>query len=193
MSDYINVQDMEGNHITSNHGPDCIVKFVEQLFSGDFDKSTIYFHNMSGYDGHLVLNELLARNIRPDPIYRAQSILQLLIPKRHILIRCTFLLMPISLARMPAALGLNNMELEKGDVPFTMYTPENNAYVGDFPAFEQFITGGMTQATVDAKRIWWTKENQRYKDEGLQYDLRKEIELYCKQVCMRMYVSMGAR
>lgn len=112
--------------------------FNKWLFSKDNENYTAIAHNMKGYDGVFLLNNILNNYVikyaRPTFLLRGTKILTLSYKKVKVIDSMSFL--PISLESFSKTFGIT--ELKKGFFPHLFNIPLNNNYVGCIPHRKYF-------------------------------------------------------
>lgn len=157
----------------------CVKLFINYILdlSNKHKKCTIcaVAHNMSGFDGSFVYDELL-ENFRSDifssnPLKKGNKIITLHINK-NIFIKDSLLFIPQKLANLPKMFDLEHI-LKKGFFPYLFYKKENLNYVGQIPSEKYFNVDEMNENEKNALR----KFLQEKKD--VSYDIEEEVVKYC--------------
>ena len=95
-------------------------------------------HNMKRYDGFFlmsyIINNLLPTDKLPEVLLNGSKLLVIKFNGLKIIDSINFI--PMALSKLPKTFGLS--ELKKGYFPHFFNTPENQNYVGDYPAQKYF-------------------------------------------------------
>ncbi|XP_065353932.1 uncharacterized protein LOC135948540 isoform X3 [Cloeon dipterum] len=145
------------------------------------------FHNLKGYDGVLILNEILRSNkwTVKSVILNGLTVMQLEIVYIESGVRITFKdfinFVPCSLSKLPKAFKLSN-DLAKGYFPHLFNRPENYTYREKrLPALEFYDPTNMGVSQYEAFIAWYEKEVRRLEEsEDEVFDFPAEIVKYCK-------------
>jgi hypothetical protein len=148
-----------------------MMEFITQKLPG----YTCIAHNLKSFDGLFVLRNLLENNVLPEVIMKGQKILEIKIPKTSIRFVDSFSFLPMALAKLPNALGLECGE--KGYFPHIFNTPGNQNYIGEIPDEKYFGTSQMSAAEREKFRNW----HRQKKAEGYVFNFAEEIAYYCEQ------------
>ena len=131
-------------------------------------------HNMKGYDGFFIMDfiikNLLPTDNVPEILLNGSKLLVIKFMSVKIIDSINFI--PMALAKMPKTFGL--AELKKGYFPHFFNTPDNQNYVGDYPA-PTFYGAEFMSVDENVKFLKWHAE-QNLKV----FDFQKELEEYCK-------------
>jgi hypothetical protein len=165
----------EGSWVTEAFkGPDAL-KLMMNYITQNLPGYTCIAHNLKAFDGLFVLRNLLENNVLPEVIMRGQKILQIKIPKTGIRFIDSFSFLPMGLAKLPGAFGLECGS--KGHFPHLFNTPENQNYVGELPD-SKFYGISQMSANDREKFLKWYQER---KAEGYVFDFAREMAHYCGQ------------
>jgi len=156
-----------GNKELVFSGDETLDQFCKWLFKQTY--STVFAHNMSGFDGQFILGWLTDQGISPELIKQGLNVVSMNVGSIRILDSFKFL--PLPLEALPKAFGFDNQVL-KGYFPHFFNRLENQQYVGPLP--EKVMYGVDTMAKKDQFNQWY----EEHKDQ--EFDFQKEIERYCK-------------
>jgi G:T-mismatch repair DNA endonuclease (very short patch repair protein) len=142
-----------------------------------FTKENAYFtalaHNMKGYDGVFLLNNIFKNYVikyaKPTFLLRGTKILTL--KYRDVKIIDSMSFMPMSLENFPKTFGIT--EMKKGYFPHLFNIPENNFYVGTIPDKKYYAPELFNESKKKEFDTWYNK------NEFLIFDFQKEIYEYC--------------
>lgn len=144
-----------------------------------FADYTVIAHNLRGFDGVFILRELLLNHVVPEVVLNGRKILTLTIPWWRIRFVDSFNFLPMGLARLPAAFGLQGTVGGKGYFPHFFNTKENQDCV--IPAgLPEKKFYGVESMDAKAKAVfdaWYESEVQK----GAPFVFREEIAKYCEQ------------
>ena len=141
----------------------------------EYQGYTCIAHNLRGYDGVFVLRTLIENLVTPNVIVKGQKVMRIHIPKCRLVFIDSFNFIPMSLAKMPSAFGLNCGS--KGYFPHFYNTPENWNHNGDLPESKYYGESQMSQAERDLFHVWY--EDQL--SQGVQFNMQIELAKYCAQ------------
>jgi hypothetical protein len=144
---------------------------VKKRFSG----YTIIAHNFRGFDGVLLLREMLNRNTIPDCILRGQKVMTMRVRGCNIRFVDSYNFLPMGLAKLPGAFGLEIGE--KGYFPHLFNVKENETYVGPLPDAHYYGVDEMGEEKRRKFMEWYEGEKSR----GAIFDMQAEIAAYCRQ------------
>ena len=89
----------------------------------------------------------------------------------------------LPLRALPKSFNFHN-ELQKGFFPHNLNTKKNMSYCSnDLPSIEHFGVDEMGKEERERFLKWYEEESVRMKEQGLSYDLRKEMIKYCYDDC----------
>lgn len=132
-------------------------------------------HNMKGYDGHFLLEYLLANSIIPKIIYAGSKIMYSHVQRGlNIRILDSLNFLPMRLAELPKAFGLR--ELKKGYFPHFFNTKGNACYVGSHPA-AHFYGCDMMNAKERKDFLIWHQDKL---EKNMIFDFDRKILDYCR-------------
>lgn len=156
-------------------------EFIEWMYQHCFERPDLVFgffaHNLKGYDGRLMLCEIYkfqrdrdASHIE-DMIWVGAKINTF--KWKNVKFRDSLLHLPMPLAALPGAFGLEAMQ--KGHFPYLFNTPANQDYVGPMPPLELFEP--QYKSPKERKELvqWYQREVAR----GELYDFKRVLEDYC--------------
>lgn len=155
---------------------DPTLSVVSQFFDylASFDTKTellLIAHNAKSFDAIFVLQEIIARQLKPELTLQGAKIICLRVGKWKFIDSLSFLPMP--LASMPKSFGL--CELKKGYWPFLANTPDNYSYEGPLLAKEYYCVSGMKEHAAKEFHTWYdTQVNKNYV-----FHFRRELREYC--------------
>lgn len=138
------------------------------------DKTTFVAHNMKGYDGRLLIDYCLHKNLltsKDAPLKRGDKIMKMKLGKVTFIDSLCHV--ATSLAKMPKIFGLDESQYRKGFFPYKFNTAANQSYVGAIPPLRYFDPDLMGENKRAEVYKWW----QEQKD--VPYDFRHELEAYC--------------
>ena len=163
-----------GNRETMFEGNDVQGKFGLYLFHPQHKGSTVFAHNMKGYDGYFILEHLISRSIYPDNIIYAGSKIMYMSVGRGLNIRIVDSLnfLPMKLAALPKAFALT--ELKKGWFPHLFNTKENQNYIGPFPDMYYYGVDYLSSKERLDLMTWHAQQR------GKIFNFREEIRYYCQ-------------
>ncbi|XP_026288119.2 uncharacterized protein LOC113213310 [Frankliniella occidentalis] len=128
-------------------------------------------HNAKAFDGVLVLQELLARKLKVEPVLQGAKILSLKVGNWKFIDSLMFLPMPLS--AMPKSFGLD--ELKKGYWPFMANKPEYYQYEGPVLERELYCVSNMKSKAASDFNAWYEKQVS----ENYVFNFRRELIEYC--------------
>ena len=160
-----------------NH-PNCFKAFCSLLFETEkFANYKVFFHNMGGYDGIFVLQQLFSNSLLNfNVIFKGHKILSLEVPTLNLKFLDFLNFCPAKLAKLPSILNFD-VPMKKGYCPYSFYTRENFNYIGPMPDLKYFDT--------DSKAIEEKQEIEEWHAEKLKnkyiWSFWDELETYCVQ------------
>ncbi|XP_052124435.1 uncharacterized protein LOC127749616 [Frankliniella occidentalis] len=128
-------------------------------------------HNAKAFDGVLVLQELLARKLKVEPVLQGAKILSVKVGNWKFIDSLMFLPMPLS--AMPKSFGLD--ELKKGYWPFLANKPEYYQYEGPMLERELYCVSNMKSKAASDFNAWYEKQVS----ENYVFNFRRELIEYC--------------
>lgn len=158
-------------------------QFSNWLLRGHSDdiKTIVLAHNGGRYDHHILLGELYKkRNFGPELTRKGEKIYQIHAKRKknvhpNLIFRDTLNWMPMALAAMPKALGLEVQD--KGWFPYLWNKEENlNIHLRNLPPREYYNPDGMKQDKLEAFEEWYEANAVKKKTP---FKLRWELKLYC--------------
>ena len=158
-------------------GERSLLDFLDLLITHkrEFRGYTVIAHNFRGFDGILLLRNMLERNVIPNCILKGQKIMTMNISGCNLRFVDSFNFLPMALAKLPAAFGLNVGE--KGYFPHFFNVKGHENYKGPLPKADCYGVDGMSE--VDRRKFfeWYNAENAK----GTQLDMQCDIAKYCEQ------------
>lgn len=101
-------------------GPRALQNFGDFIFSDQHKHYCLLAHNMSGFDGLLLLSYIISQSVKPQVILNGSKILSIVHPKFNVRVIDSFSFIPMALSKMPKTFGLD--ELKKGYFPHLFNT-----------------------------------------------------------------------
>ncbi len=168
----------DGNKIF--RGDDCVALFNEYVFNNlakiaERNKGQVFVaaHNLSGYDGHWVFRDVLARRMKNiEPVMKGTKLMK--IDVGNVRFIDSLLFFQQALASLPKAFDLD--DAEKGHFPHFLNTPEFKdlkCLIGDIPLVKYGIK---TMKKDSASKLLQWYETNRDKS----FDMQRDIVEYCK-------------
>ena len=162
-------------------GEACITQFIDTLEGlaevGDYVRDVfVIFHNLKGFDGSFIQDELYQRGIRLEnqlTIGAKTLMFSYNIGEIQITFKDSLCFLPMPLAQLPET--FNFQEQTKGFFPHTFHTRENLAYRGPMPSKHYFQPQAMKPKTRQAFETWYAAEQAK----DTEYNLWEELETYC--------------
>ena len=160
------------------------IYWVHTIANQDVEKVIVVAHNLKGYDGYFMLEELYKQHVTNlTQIVNGAKILSLDLP--HIKFIDSMNFFPMALSNFPKTFGIH--ELKKGSFPHFFNTQQNQNYVGYMPDKSYYDPDGMSTARKDELHKWYDeKVSERYI-----FNFQHELLTYCqsdvrllKQGCM---------
>ena len=168
-------------------GPDCIKLFVEYLLDRRRADFSCYAHNMSGYDGYLILQELERQNYYPKQIIMSGSkVIYFKLPRINIEFYDSLKILCVPLKSLPKALlkGRYSSDIEKQKFPMRMLSESSLNYVGEYPSEDQYITERMSQKELSELRDFLASKK------GETFDMKQTVISYCSMDAYILYLSL---
>lgn len=135
--------------------------------------STFYAHNMKGYDGRLIFEQLLDDHTPPVQMtWAGAKIMEMKYGKHKF--RDTLTHLTASLAQLPKMLGLDEREFKKGFFPYLFNMEENQQYVGPIPTIDYFDPECMSPGKRAEFEEWYAQQH------NVVYDFHRELVEYCQ-------------
>ena len=170
-----------GSTIQTLRGTNCCAQFIKVLSklalvpAGKKKKRerpvTVLFHNLKGFDGVFILNELYQDSQRV--VNQASMGAKVLTFKTgSITFKDSLCFLPFPLSAFPNTFGIE--EIKKGYFPHAFNTPENQAFVGGIPPKTYYDPEGMKSKDKAAFEKWYGEQ------QGVKFDMQKELEAYCR-------------
>ena len=162
------------------YGEDCVKRFNNYVINILAKKAEankwqvlVVAHNLSGYDGHFILRDVMERELRKiEPVMKGNKIIKLEVANVRYIDSLLFFLQPLS--ALPKCFGLPHAK--KGFFPHLKNTRENQELIcllRDIKDYE-FDKDSMKDDTAKEFTTWYL-ENQD-KD----YNLKEEMKKYCE-------------
>ncbi|XP_076840662.1 uncharacterized protein LOC143485207 isoform X1 [Brachyhypopomus gauderio] len=170
VANFICCMDFKGDTWTAA-GEVCVKHFFTRFRNKKFSGYTFVVHNAKGYDSYLLLNYLVKQGVTPTIIAQGSKVMCFTDDAFNQRFIDSLCFLPMRLAAMPRAMGFAT-EI-KGHFPHRFNIPENQGYVGPYPAPEFYDVDYMLRKDRDEFYRWY----ETVKD-GV-FDFAKEIELYC--------------
>jgi hypothetical protein len=141
-----------------------------------FNGYTVIAHNLRGFDGVFVLRELLNNGVSPTVIVKGLKIMLLSIPGCNLRFIDSFNFLPMGLAKLPAAFGVDCGS--KGYFPHFFNSPQNWEYDEHaLPERKYFGPDHMSASEKGLFEKWYATEEAK----GARYVFKEELAKYCKQ------------
>ncbi|XP_052128322.1 uncharacterized protein LOC127750509 [Frankliniella occidentalis] len=128
-------------------------------------------HNAKAYDLLFVVQEMVARGLKPEITLQGAKIICLKLGNWKFIDSLMFLPMPLS--AMPKSFGLT--ELKKGHWCFLANKPEFYDYDGPMLSKEYYCTSGMKSKAYDEFDRWYNEQVEK----NYVFNFRKELIDYC--------------
>ena len=147
------------------------------IFSEAFRGYTCIAHNMKGFDGCFLLNYLFEQGIFVTTIANGQKLNSMEIPSLEIRVIDSLNFLQMSLAALPAAIGVESIVKSKGFFPHFFTSPTTLNYIGPLPNPEFF-------GCFDMKDRYYSKFMSWYNEELVKnpiFDFQESMKTYCKQ------------
>ena len=170
----------KGSTVQTLKGEDCCKDFIKVLSklalvsAGKKKKRErpviVLFHNLKGFDGVFILNELYkdSRRVINQACMGAKV---LTFKTGSITFKDSLCFLPFPLSAFPNTFGIE--EIKKGYFPHAFNTPENQAYVGSIPPKTYYDPEGMKTKEKATFEEWYGKQTG-------EFDMQKELEAYCR-------------
>lgn len=154
---------------------DTLEEFVQWIVSiADERSAKLVAHNFKGYDGRLLLEELVKTPGKYcENFVQAGSKLNSFTYGK-LTFSDSLLHISAALDNFPAIFGLN-VEDSKGFFPYEFNTPENQNYIGDIPALDYFKPDKMSSKRRSQFLEWYAGQ------QGIVYNFKQEMIKYCIQ------------
>lgn len=148
-------------------------QFVDYLQSfGSKCQLLVIAHNAKSFDGIFLLQELIARHIKPDLTLQGAKILQMKAGNWKMIDSLSF--MPMALSALPKAFGLPP-ELKKGWFPYLMNEPKYYKYEGRMPDRKLYAESGMKAKAAADFGVWYEEQLAN----NYVFNFRRELVDYC--------------
>ena len=130
----------------------------------------VLFHNLKGFDGVFILNELYkdSRRVINQACMGAKVLTFKCGP---ITFKDSLCFLPFPLSAFPATFGIQ--EVKKGYFPHAFNTPDHQDYVGSIPDKQYYDPDGMKSKDKEAFEEWHVVQTG-------EFNLKKELEEYCR-------------
>jgi hypothetical protein len=173
---YVAVRNIDGVVTTEFEGEDCLKNFIYWAMASDRKGCVFYAHNLKGYDGQLLLEELTKIPKGPLSIVLVgKKIMKMKLGKITFLDSLNHWSIP--LASVKQMWGLDESQFTKGYFPYLFNTPANQDYIGEIPDQSFFAADRMRKNERVAFDAWWNEK----RDNNYVYDFAKELKFYCIQ------------
>ncbi|KAK3704771.1 hypothetical protein QZH41_009498 [Actinostola sp. cb2023] len=146
--------------------------FCTWLFRPEHQNSIVFAHNFMGYDSYFLLEWLCARGQRPEVVMRGAKCMYMYVKALNLKFKNSLCFFPMALRKCSKTF---NLPEEKGYFPHFFNRPENQNYVGPYPALEYYGIESMKESDVETLRQWHTEQL------GKTFDLQAELKHYCQQ------------
>lgn len=127
-----------------------------------------YAHNMKAYDGRLLYDYLLSRNVYPIRMFwMGQKVMHLEYYGQkgyRIILRDSACHIATSLSKLPAMFGLDESIVKKGLFPYRLNQQRYANYRGAFPAFDLFDTSSMSEKGFQEFTQWYIPMQHKSKE-----------------------------
>jgi hypothetical protein len=149
-------------------------EFGDWLFNTKNKVFIAIAHNMKSYDGFFlmdyIIKNLLPTDNPPEILLNGSKLLVIKFMSIKIIDSINFI--PMALAKMPKTFGL--VELKKGYFPHFFITPDNQAYVGEYPSPSFYGAEYMSVNENETFLKWHAEQNFKI------FDFQNELEEYCR-------------
>ncbi|KAK3755141.1 hypothetical protein QZH41_020561 [Actinostola sp. cb2023] len=146
--------------------------FCTWLFRPEHQNSIVFAHNFMGYDSYFLLEWLCARGQRPEVVMRGAKCMYMYVKALNLKFKDSLCFLPMALRKFSKTF---NLPEEKGYFPHFFNRPENQDYVGPYPALGYYGIESMKEADVETLLQWHTEQL------GKTFDLQAELKHYCQQ------------
>lgn len=178
---------------------DCfVVSTMEEFWTAVLERSaggsTVWYaHNLSGYDGHFIIDFLREKEIMIEWFIEVGLKLKAF-NVRHphtgtkIKFKDSLLLLGMALSKIPTAFRnyKNLSDLKKGCFPYLFNTLANQGYVGPLPPRELFGVVSMSKPELQSFEEWYSEKEQQ------PYSLYEEMKTYCVQDTLILKLGLEA-
>ena len=170
---------------TTHRGEDCVEVFLRDLNElshpprEDIEEQPliIMFHNLKGFDGIFILNELY-KDMRTVEEQLTVGAKVLSFKSGPLVFKDSLCFLPMPLSSFPATFDFT--ERKKGFFPHSFNLPINQDYVGPIPPIHYFDPDGMSPKMKTELERWHAEQVLEQERSGVQYDFQKELEDYCR-------------
>lgn len=142
------------------------------------EETTLFAHNLKGYDGRLLFDYLFEKHTPPQSIIWNGSKIMTMTYGR-VSFKDTLLHLPASLEQLPKMFGLDEREFKKGFFPYLFNVPANQNYIGAPPDRNYFDPDNMMAKKRGEFERWYNEQVENYLW-GEQYDFKEELVAYCR-------------
>ena len=171
----------EENRTITLRGEDCVEFFLHHLDDRSHPPDQnieeqpliILFHNLKGFDGIFILNELY-KGMRTVEEQLTVGAKVLSFKSGPLVFKDSLCFLPMPLSSFPATFGLT--ELKKGFFPHSFNTLEHQDYVGPIPALHYYEPDGMSPKMKTELERWHAEQVRR----GAEYHFQEELQAYCE-------------
>lgn len=150
----------------------CVERFIDFLDDFEDQRVVCIAHNLSGYDGMFILNELSKREFCPEPIMVGWKLYRL--KYKNIVFLDSLLFIPMALSKMPEAFDLG--DIQKGYYPHFFNTYENRNYIGPLPPKKMYGTRNFDEKSLKIFDRWYNEQVVK----NHVFDNAQELIKYCK-------------
>ncbi|KAK3728350.1 hypothetical protein QZH41_002181 [Actinostola sp. cb2023] len=147
--------------------------FCTWLFRPEHQNSIrVFAHNFMGYDSYFLLEWLCARGQRPEVVMRGAKCMYMYVKSLNLKFKDSLCFLPTALRKFSKTF---NLPEEKGYFPHFFNRPQNQDYVGPYPALEYYGIESMKASDVKTLRQWHAEQL------GKTFHLQEELKHYCQQ------------
>ncbi|XP_032094416.1 uncharacterized protein LOC116523417 [Thamnophis elegans] len=154
------------------YGVRCLEQFIKKFINHKFKGCTFIAHNSKGYDGYLVLRQLIREKVRVQLISQGGKLLCITLPDYKIRFIDSLSFLPLKLSKLPKAMGFQGC---KGYFPHLFNTMANQDYVGPLPETKYYSPETMMPGEREEFLKWHTANR------GTVFKLKKALAYYCRQ------------
>lgn len=150
----------------------ALEEFCKWLFGLECE-AVFFAHNMSAYDGRLLFDHIVNRELVPvdHMVWRGSKIMTFSAGKHRF---CDSLLhIQAALSEFPKIFGLDESQFAKGFFPYKFNRPGNQDYRGTIPPLAYFEPNMMSAGKRKEFLRWYAEQH------STTYDFRAELERYC--------------
>ncbi|KAK3750409.1 hypothetical protein QZH41_016969 [Actinostola sp. cb2023] len=129
--------------------------FCTWLFRPEHQNSIVFAHNFMGYDSYFLLEWLCVRGQRPEVVMRGAKCMYMYVKGLNLKFKDSLCFLPMALRKFSKTF---NLPEEKGYFPHFFNCPENQDYVGPYPALEFYGVESMKEEDAEKLRLWHTDQ-----------------------------------